>query len=621
MKKYSTLVMALGTAFFGFSQKVSESMIVSNRQFATELPAEKPTTTPTYKAGGDVVWSNDFSNATDWTVNNDGATGAGFGWDIGTTEQSWFFNSVINSTSDGAFAELNNGNPTLSPGTQLLDVTYTLTTAAPIDVNALSGGPNNYILEFMQYGAQFNDAQEVYISTDGTNWILVGDNSDIEPLTANGGAAYTNPTVKTINLSGFIPGGTNSLWIRFSWTTAFPGSATNPNVWITYGWMIDDVRILEAYSDEFKLNEVFTHDIFNAWDYYETPTAQTVPSTIGISIKNDGGTAQTKTIDVNFDLGGTSVYSATTPAVTLQPGESDTVWFTTTYTASTVGTYTITATLPADDNLANNSGTTEFKVTDFVYGHNHALGTTKLSFSQEELIGIGNLYEINANQELKAIDVAFASGTTAGIYVDVFVYEVVAGSIQDPGNFDVVNFTYQIPTPAPVSGITTIQLPTPTTLEAGKLYFAILMTSQTATEKLAIKTSSAGDADFSTVCYGPFGASSAVNYFVGWGVAPAVKLNFDPSVVINEESGTVALSEVYPNPTSGNTTVDFSLLNNENVKVLVLDASGRIVKTVLEGAQTAGDHSVSFEADFASGVYYVNIVTEGTTVTKKFIKK
>ena len=123
MKKYATLVLTMGTAFVGFSQKVSESMIVSNTQFATELPAEKPISAATYKAGGDVVWSNDFSNATDWTVNNDGATGAGFGWDIGTTEQSWFFNSVINSTSDGAFAELNNGNPTLSPGTQLLDVT------------------------------------------------------------------------------------------------------------------------------------------------------------------------------------------------------------------------------------------------------------------------------------------------------------------------------------------------------------------------------------------------------------------------------------------------------------------------------------------------------------------
>ncbi|TNF48282.1 MAG: T9SS type A sorting domain-containing protein [Bacteroidetes bacterium] len=621
MKKYSISVLALGTAFFGFSQKVSESMIVSNRQFATEIPAEKPTTTPTYKAGGDVIWSNDFSNASDWTINNDGATGAGFGWDIGTTEQSWAFNTVINSTSDGAFAELNNGNPTLSPGTQLLDVTYTLTTAAPIDVNTLSGGPNNYILEFMQYGARFNDAQEVYISTDGVAWTLVGDNSDMEVYSANGGAPYANPTVKSINLSGFIPGGTNSLWIRFSWTTAYPSQATNPNVWVTYGWMIDDVRILEAFADEFKINEVFTHDIFNAWDYYETPTAQAVPSTIGISIKNDGGTAQTKTIDVNFDLGGTSVYTATTPAVTLQPGESDTVWFTTSYTASTVGTYTITATLPADGVLTNNTGTADFKVTDFVYGHNHALSTAKLSFTDEELIGIGNIYEINANQELKAIDVAFASGTTAGIYVDVFVYEVVAGSIQDPGNFDVVNFTYQVPTPAPVSGITTIQLPTPTTLEAGKMYFAIVMTSQTATEKLAIKTSAAGDADFSTVCYGPFGTGNAVNYFVGWGVAPAVKLNFDPSVGINEESGTVALSEVYPNPTSGTTTVDFSLLNNENVKVLVLDASGRIVKTVLEGAQAAGDHSVSFEADFASGVYYVNIVTEGTTVTKKFIKK
>jgi hypothetical protein len=621
MKKYTFSVLALGTAFFGFSQKVSESMIVSSRQFATEIPAEKPSNNATYKAGGDVVWSNDFSNAGDWTIDNAGASGSGFGWDIGNTEQSWFFNSVINSTSDGAFAELNNGNPTLSPGTQLLDVTYTLTTAAPIDVNALSGGPNNYILEFMQYGAKFNDAQEVYISTDGTNWTLVGDNSDIEPLTANGGSAYTNPSVKTINLSGFIPGGTNSLWIRFSWTTAFPGSATNPNVWITYGWMIDDVRILEAYPDEFKLNEVFTHDIFNAWDYYETPTAQVVPSRIGISIKNDGGTAQSKSIDVNFDLGGTSVYTGTTPPVTLQPGESDTVWFDTGYTGTAVGTYTVTATLPADGVSTNNTGTADFKVTDFVYGHNHALGTNKLSFTQEELIGIGNIYEINANQELKAIDVAFATGTTAGIFVDIFVYEVVAGSIQDPGNFDVVNFTYQVPTPAPVSGITTIQLPTPTTLEAGKMYFVIAMTSQTATEKLAIKTSSAGDADFSTVCYGPFGASNAVNYFVGWGVAPAVKLNFDPSVGVNETSGNVTISEVYPNPTSGTTSVDFSLLNNENVKVLVLDAAGRVVKTVVNGNLTAGAHSVSFDADFTSGVYFVNIVTEGTTVTKKFIKK
>lgn len=618
MKKFYLSALAIGSIFCGFAQKVPQSQIIAKKTLATEVPASKGDTyTP---KGGVTVWSNDFSTPGDWTIDNDGIAAANYGWDIGATEQSWLFTQVINSTSDGNFAEVNNGTST----TPEVGVTYTITSAAPIDVNALAGGSNNYILEFLQYGALFNDAQEVYISTDGTSWTLAGSNADIEPLTASGGAAYTNPTLKSINLSGILPGGTNSLWIRFSWTSQFP-SSTNPNAWVAYGWMIDDVSIRVADPDEFKLHAVYTHDIFNAWDYYQTPQAQVIPSTIGLYISNEGGAVQTKTLSVNFDLGGSSVYTGTTAPVTLQPGESDTVWFNTGYTASTIGTYTISATLPSDANDANNTASESFEVTDFIYGHNHALGTSKLSFTDQAEIGIGNIYEIQANQLLKGIDVAFAGGTggtTAGIFVDVFVFEMASASVQDPGNFDVVNFAYQIPTPAPTTGITTIQLPTPVTLEAGKMYFAMLRTSQTATEKLAIKTSAKGDQDFSTVCYGPFGENDAVNYFVGWGVAPAVKLNFNPVVGINETNGNVAISQVYPNPTSGETTINYSIANAENVKVLVVDVTGKVVKTVENGLQLAGDHSVSFDAaGLASGAYYVNIVTEASTVTQKFIKK
>lgn len=618
MKKFYLSALAIGSIFCGFAQKVPQSQIIAKKTLATEVPASKGDSyTP---KGGSTVWSNDFSTPGDWTIDNGGISTTGYGWDIGATEQSWFFTQVINSTSDGNFAELNNGTST----TPEVGVTYTITSAAPIDVNALAGGSNNYILEFLQYGALFNDAQEVYISTDGTSWTLAGSNADIEPLTASGGAAYTNPTLKSINLSGILPGGTNSLWIRFSWTSQFP-SSTNPNAWVAYGWMIDDVSIRVADPDEFKLHAVYTHDIFNAWDYYQTPQAQVIPSTIGLYISNEGGAAQTKTLSVNFDLGGSSVYTGTTAPVTLQPGESDTVWFNTGYTASTIGTYTISATLPSDANDANNAASESFEVTDFIYGHNHALGTSKLSFTDQAEIGIGNIYEIQANQLLKGIDVAFAGGTggtTAGIFVDVFVFEMASASVQDPGNFDVVNFAYQIPTPAPTTGITTIQLPTPVTLEAGKMYFTMLRTSQTATEKLAIKTSAKGDQDFSTVCYGPFGENDAVNYFVGWGVAPAVKLNFNPVVGINETNGNVAISQVYPNPTSGETTINYSIANAENVKVLVVDVTGKVVKTVENGLQLAGDHSVSFDAaGLASGAYYVNIVTEASTVTQKFIKK
>jgi hypothetical protein len=620
MKKIYFSALAIGSVFCGFAQKVPQSQIVVKKNFATEVPTSKESNYA--PKGATAVWSDNFSTPGNWTIDNDAVVGSGFGWDIGSTEQSWFFTQVINSTSDGNFAELNNGVP--QTGTQEVGVTYTITSAAPIDVNGLAGGSNNYILEFLQYGALFNDAQEVYISTDGNAWTLAGSNADIEPLTANGGEAYTNPTLKSINLSGILPGGTNSLWIRFSWTSAFP-SSTNVNAWITYGWMIDDVAIRVAEPDEFKLHAVYTHDIFNAWDYYQTPQDQTVPQTIGLYVSNEGGAAQTKTIDVNFDLGGSSVYSGTTPSVTLQPGESDTIWFNTGYTASTIGTYTISATLPADADDLNNVASENFEVTDFIYGHNHALGSSNLRFTDEAEIGIGNVYEINENQLLKGIDVAFAGGTggtTAGLFVDVFVFEMASSSVQDAANFDVVNFTYQVPTPAPTTGITTIQLPTPYTLEAGKLYFAMLRTTQTATEKLAIKSSAKGDQDFSTVCYGPFGEADAVNYYVGWGSAPAVKLNFNPVVGINEANGNVAISEVYPNPTSGETTINYTIANAENVKVLVVDVTGKVVKTVENGLQLAGDHSVSFDAaGLANGAYYVNIVTEASTVTKKFIKK
>jgi hypothetical protein len=620
MKKYYVSALAMSAFFAVFGQKVPQSTIVTERPLATEAPVSKGNLLP---KGTPAVWSEDFTDATDWTIDNSGVAAAGYGWDVNNTESSWFFTSVINSTSDGAFAEVNNGDAT--QGTQELDVVYTLTTTNAIDVNALSGGSNNYILEFLQYGALFNDAQQVYISTDGSNWILAGDNSTVEPLTANGGAAYTNPTLKSINLSGVLPGGTNSLWIRFQWTTAFPDFSTNPNVWITYGWMIDDVAIYVAPSDEFKLHEVYTHDIFNAWDYFQTPTMQTAPSTIGLYISNEGGLAQTKSVNVEILNGATSVFTGSSSPVTLQPGESDTVWFDTGFTASTVGAYSVNATLPADANDLNNAASENFEVTDYIYGHNHALGTSKLSFTDEVEIGIGNIYQINANQLLKGIDVAFAGGsggTTAGIFIDVYVFEMASASVQDAGNFDVVNFPYQVPSPAPTSGITTITLPTPYTLEAGKLYYVMLRTFQTASEKMAIKTSSKGDKDFSTVCYGPFGTGDAVNNYVGWGVAPAVKLNFNPVLGVNEESGNVAISEVYPNPASDETTIKYSLNNAEEVQVVVLDVTGKIVKTVSNGLQVAGDHTVSFDAsDLASGVYHVNIVSEASTVTKKFIKK
>jgi hypothetical protein len=622
MKKVYFTILTVGLAFSGISQKVDKSVIIANKKLANAgYVSPKPTTTP-LKAGGDVVWSDDFSTPSNWVIDNDGqvstATDA-YGWDIGATEQSWWTNSVINSTSDGNFAELNNGRP--SAATQALDVQYTLTTASPIDVNALSGGSNNYILEFQQYGARFYEAQEVYISVDNINWTLVGSNNDIEMLTADGGAAYANPTVKTINLSGFIPGGTNSLWIRFSWTSEFPTS-TNANVWVAYGWMIDDVRILEAYPNEFKVSTVFTGDIVNNWDYYSIPTAQAIEKRVGVIISNEGGTAQTKAVSIDITSGGTSVFSGTTPSVSYAPGVVDTVWFDTGFTPTATGLYTVTATLPADDLPTNNSASENFVITNYLYGHNHPLGSGRFAFSQEAEIGIGNIYEAQADQLLKGIDVAFATGTTGGIFLDVFLYEMASASVQNPSNNIVADLSIQLPTPVNTSTFTTLVFPSPYTMEAGKTYYAIVRTSQTATEKMRVKSSTKGDADFSTVIYGPFGAGGGVNNFLGWDAAAAVSLNFDPVLSINSANTPVSFGTIFPNPTTDETTINYSLANATDVAVVVVDVTGRVMYTAANENKTAGEHSLTVDASaFASGVYHVNVITPESTVTTKFIKR
>jgi hypothetical protein len=195
-------------------------------------PAQGINQNPQEKSLGITLWSDDFTFDSTWVINNDGQTGINFGWNINNASDGWWAATGINSTSGGKYAELVNGDPTASPATQALDVVYTLTTAQPIDIAAL-GGTNQVSLQFQQYGARFNDLQEFQISTDGITFITVGSNADMPVLSSAGGAAYSNPNNKTINLANYLTANPSPIWIRFSWTTGFPGSASNPNVWIT----------------------------------------------------------------------------------------------------------------------------------------------------------------------------------------------------------------------------------------------------------------------------------------------------------------------------------------------------------------------------------------------------
>ncbi len=80
---------------------------------------------------------------------------------------------------------------------------------------------------------------------------------------------------------------------------------------------------------------------------------------------------------------------------------------------------------------------------------------------------------------------------------------------------------------------------------------------------------------------------------------------------------TTALAQNYPNPFNAETNIGYVLAEAGNVNLSVYDISGRLVETLLDGYQEAGERIVTWNAsDFSSGVYFYKVTTSDYTATK-----
>jgi hypothetical protein len=104
--------------------------------------------------------------------------------------------------------------------------------------------------------------------------------------------------------------------------------------------------------------------------------------------------------------------------------------------------------------------------------------------------------------------------------------------------------------------------------------------------------------------------------------APVVRLNF-ANVASIEETALVSNNVVlYPNPTSNEATIAFTLNNDAAVSIEVRDLSGKVVYTSNEGQLAAGAHNTTLSTvSFASGMYTYSVSANGAVVTNKFIVK
>ena len=81
-----------------------------------------------------------------------------------------------------------------------------------------------------------------------------------------------------------------------------------------------------------------------------------------------------------------------------------------------------------------------------------------------------------------------------------------------------------------------------------------------------------------------------------------------------------SLSQNYPNPFNPTTEITYTLNQSDQVKLIVFDALGREVETLVDGIKNPGMHRVTFNAHgLSSGIYYYQLRTGSGTLTKKMV--
>ncbi|QDA59451.1 S8/S53 family peptidase [Hymenobacter jejuensis] len=120
-------------------------------------------------------------------------------------------------------------------------------------------------------------------------------------------------------------------------------------------------------------------------------------------------------------------------------------------------------------------------------------------------------------------------------------------------------------------------------------------------------------ADFAVIATRTFPQYNALTQPAAQAVASSTLADKASALLVNE-------TKAYPNPFTGSTTITYNLAQEGPVSVEVYNAMGRKVKTLVTGAEAAGNHQVQFDASgLAKGTYLFKVKTGETVNTQRLV--
>ncbi len=630
MKKHITLLSGLLVVSCAFGQ-VKPNIPVQSAKKLNTLRTDKMVASNSVsdeKAEGDILWSNNFTNATNWVPSAvNGSTGTDFGWQIGTAPNqitTWAFGTNTgNFTGGGAYAGCENGNP--NTPTHDTDAEWILTFDSIFDFS----GQTDLLFQFQEYGALFTEVHAVEVSLNGgSTWFEIGNDADLGMVTSGGGTAFANPTNRSYSVNAAVGALSNNMKFRFR--CYWPSSN---GAGIMYGWFVDNVKLVAGYANDVKLMETYSYTGALGVQYSKFPLSQVSATAVtefsGVT-KNIGSASQ----DVVLTVTGPNAYNEAGAPLTIVGYDSDSVFVPAAngyVIPATVGTGTLTYTLSSQNTLSNTTDdvkTRAFEVTNSVMAidaytnaasiissftgwasgsGDPAIGTFIEVFNEDEAgainIGIAN---IGSTQQAPYLDRSFF-GQLHKYNANTDEYEFFAQT--EPHELIANDFGKIVPT----------YFNTPVTLTPGE-YLLTAGMYEDAEVPIAMSgfVPQGQVAGFNGATLSGLAGNEA---YISQVEAPVVRLDFKDYTAVNEIEALSNVS-VFPNPFNNETTISFNLKNNAEVSLIVTDMTGRTVYTVASENMTAGEQVIAIDGSaFKAGIYNYTLSVDGKTTTNRIVKK
>jgi hypothetical protein len=457
----------------------------------------------------------------------------------------------------------------------------------------------------------------------------------------------TQPMNYTVDLSNYTTSLSATTKIKFSWEGINPDQNGQANT--HYFWLIDDIQLYERPNYDFQIVDLWLGDIFNAYEYTSIPQNFAGTLTVQAKVKNLGKLVPTST-QLAVSVTGGSVNASQSGGILTNnfTGEYDTLTFETTIdmSAYAIGTYTVNVDLfadQADEDSTNNSFSRTFKITDGIYGqqdfeqplYRASIGKDFGATSSESApMGFGSVFYVPTDADLQGVNLKIGKSntypTTVGgeLYVQLYMYDGTAASFNEAHIYEAGDWTFPITSTMVPTGTTpkdvTLNFHNATagipTLLGGNYYIALVRHDGGASNHFCYVENPFDD-DFSAHIFGDFGSVAGDNWFVA-GTQIITEMNFNQVLATDDITNDLTFGFIAPNPTSGETTIAYSVKNAQEVTIEVVDLAGKTLISINENVLSAGTQFSSFDAsNLASGVYCVNIKTNNTISSQKFIKK